>query len=135
MVNKFITGEVLPMLFEMIIAHNENPEFARYVFSYRLGFLAEDVTYYYYLKSHYTRKGYMRDYMNSVGSQYLSAYYTALLLFDLYLQDKDELLKHINKVMLHENTTLEVLKDLKIYSTGNPEKTVERRLEKIHRLL
>jgi hypothetical protein len=133
--NRFLTGEVLPILFEMIIAHNETPKLARKVLLYRLNSLAEDVAYYYYAKNYCTSEKDLQSYVDSVAVEYLNAFYYSLILYNLYQQDEDALLKEMNTVLLHQKTTRDMIQGLGLYNESSNDRIVIKELTRIHKLL
>ncbi len=121
-IDHYITGEVLPMFFELAILEKEDPLFAKKHHSYRLAMLKEDKQYLDLLiTAKYSKKVY--QIAVSEACEYLNAFYFSLLLYNAYKMNRDLVIYEVLSVLYQEKTTWDILGYLGIL-TNNQEKTI-----------
>lgn len=139
--NAFVTGEVLPIFFEII--NYERSRLKRMALSDRLQLLYRSKEVCLYIKekevnlksSQNESSNYdIYDFAKGYAGVYLNSFYYALILYDLYKKDPIKILKLISKVLNHQITTLELLNKLNIYCDIKSE-IFEKEIKKIQKVL
>lgn len=123
----FVTGEVIPMFFELI--NYENDELRKITLQNRLHGLANSKDLYLYAKENketinknvepislYIPNHSLCDFVKSYSGVYLNSFYYALILYHLYKENSTKILKLISNVLTQEITTIEMLKLLNIHN-------------------
>lgn len=112
-----IIGDVITILYEFIMA-DTYPEIKKELIRYRLSSLKKDSDTYEFARSHIDKEMTDKDLYKveaTTSGQYLNSFYYAVILFNMYKNEPEKILKLVNKVLNHEITTREMLKILGIF--------------------
>lgn len=115
-------GDVIPLFYELVDAKEGYADIYQIWLNARL-FLLSDLKKQYdnvrlMMKNDFKNKDIYKVIAMRTG-QYLNSFYYALLLYRMYLDDKDLIIGFVKKVLDHEMTTLELLNVLGIYGANN----------------
>lgn len=80
------------------------------------------------------RKSKVYEYVRTKMGCYLNSFYYALILYNMYKQTPKKILDMVSKVLIHEMTTMEMLKQLGIYGDIKGE-VFESELQNVKRLI
>lgn len=116
-------GDVLPLLFEMIMLENKNSSIRNYILFNRMCFLNEDINFYHKLNEINVNEGeedIHRLLMSNATSHLIGMYY-ALILYDIYKSNPILILNGMKRVLMHEITTSQLLESLGVLDNRNDE--------------
>lgn len=117
--SKYITSEVLPIFFELILAHDKFIDIHDKWKHERLRFLAHDNEHYIYGRNNEENEEDINDYIVDAYGHYLLGYYYALNLYNLYKLNPKPILKGFKKVLDHKMTTMDLLTKLNLNEVNN----------------
>lgn len=117
--------DVLPLFHELVVSDQlKNLTYTEWA-RIRYSLLQQTGNVYKLLKEEKTNKD--KELYNIAideSSQYLSSYYYAVILYDLYLQDRNSIIELVSKVLNHEMTTEELLKKISIINPSSKDKEI-----------
>ena len=131
----FRTGEVLPMLHELIVLEKQPSDFVKKYLNMRLQTLwecASSFNHGYSLQSRNVDEAYL---LMCESSKFLNSFYLALVLFNIYKTNPEFMLKEIKKVLHKEATTRELLIKNGFYDIQNSNRLVQQEMDSIRKLI
>lgn len=111
-------SDVIPMFFEFVCADKVSDEEKSAIIGNRLHILLQSQS---SLRDHYTNtnRNIFTELTNSKNAQHLGSFYYAIVLYILYQNDPKKTLNMVKNVLLHEDTTYDMLKRNNIGSNYN----------------
>lgn len=133
-VDAYVYSDVIPLLFEMIKMYDVDSP--RVLFAERMQLLLTDkMSFDQITRSIDSRNdSELTRYVQTRSGEYLNSYYYALVLFNMYKANQQEILKYMRMVLNHEITTRQMLMALGIYKDLEYKDLFEKEFEIVKKI-
>ena len=119
--NKLKYADVLPLFFELLVGEEEKKEIITnrlYMLNLRKEIIEEHLN--------REKENIFKDIIDSTTSQYYLSFYYAILLLEEYHKDPKKVLDNISRILKHQNTTENYLKENKLMDSDYKELVKEK---------